>query len=76
MYPASLTFYLEQDGIRIKIIHTCRCIQKNTILRHGDIQLFDIELFEKSKSIFYIYINVEKKELISLEFFGDEAAYK
>ena len=77
--PASLTFYLEQDSIRIKIIRNCCCLQKNTILRRGDIQLFDVELFErgsiKSKSIFYINKNGEKKYLIGLDFFGDEAAY-
>ena len=76
---ASFTFYLEQDSIRIKIIRNCCCLQKNTILRRGDIQLFDVELFErrniKSKSIFYINKDGEKKYLIGLDFFGDEAGY-
>ena len=73
----SLTFYLEQDKIRIKIIHNCCCIKNNIILKHGDFQRFEIKLFEnsKSQSIFYIN-NVGKKEyLISLDFYGDEASY-
>ena len=75
--PASLTFYLEQDSIRIKIIRNCCCLKKNTILRRCDIQRFDIKLSEnfKPKSIFYIDKDGEIKYLISLDFYGNEAAY-
>ena len=67
----SLTFYLEQDSIKIKIIRLCCCLQKNIILNHGDIQRFEIE----SKSFFNINNLGEKTDLISLDFYGDEARY-
>ena len=73
----SLTFYLEQDRIKIKIIHNCCCIKNNIILKHGDFQRFEIKLFEifKSQSIFYINNVGKKKYLINLDFYGDEASY-
>ena len=71
--PDTITFYLEQDSIRIKIILNCCCLRKNTILKHGDIQRFDLELYPKT--IFYINNEGEKKNLISLDFYGDEAEY-
>ena len=71
--PDTITFYLEQDSIRIKIILNCCCLRKNTILRQGDIQKFDLELYPKT--ILYINNEGEKKNLISLDFYGDEAAY-
>ena len=75
--PNSFTFYLEQDRIRIKTILNCRCLYKNTILKRGDIQRFDIEFFERnnSKSIFYINKFGKKKSIVILEFHGDEASY-
>ena len=71
--PESLTFYLEQDSIRMKIILGCSCLQKNTILKPEDIQRFDIEYHPKS--IFYINKFGKKKYLIDLDFFGDEGEY-
>ena len=73
----SLTFYLEQDKIRIKFIYNCCCIKNNIVLRHGDFQRFEIKLFEnsKSQSIFYINNEGKKKYLIGLNFYGDEALY-
>lgn len=75
--PNSFTFYLEQDRIRIKTILNCRCLYKNTILRRGEIQRFDIQFFERnnSKSIFYINKFGQKKIVVILEFHGDEASY-
>ena len=75
--PVSLTFYLEQDNIRIKTIRNCRCLKKNTIIRRGDAQRFGIELHVrfKSKSILYINNIGEKKYLIGMDFYGDEAEY-
>ena len=69
----SLTFYLEQDSIRIKIILGCCCLQKNTILKRDDIQRFDIGFYPKS--IYYINSFGENKNLITLDFFGNEASY-
>ena len=73
----SLTFYLEQDHIRIKINRNCCCLQKNIILKHGDIQRFDIKLneYSESQSIFYINNLGKKKYLICLDFYGNEATY-
>ncbi len=73
----SLTFYLEQDKIRIKFIYNCCCIKDNIILKHGDFQRFGIKLLEnsKSQSIFYINNEGKKKNLITLNFYGDEASY-
>ena len=75
--PASLTFYLEQDHIRIKTIRNCCCLKKNTILRRGDVQRFGIEVHErfKSKSILYINNAMDKKYLIGLDFYGEEAEF-
>ena len=73
----SLNIILEENSIRFIYTWNFSCFHSTKIIRRGDILRFAIELSLRNKKETIIYFDAaeDRKILISLKFFGDEANY-
>ena len=73
----SLNIILEENSIRLIYTWNFSCFHSTKIIRSGDVLRFAIELSQTNKpeTIVYFDRDEDRKILISLKFFGDEASY-